>query len=84
MYVEGYAIVFTEAILTTRFQLGFRASRQRLKDFVTPVADVDHVVLFRRSTSGWIRVTGFENFCAAFRMSFLGFGNSSHILETNY
>ncbi|TPX10832.1 uncharacterized protein E0L32_008221 [Thyridium curvatum] len=47
--------------------LGFRASRQRLKDFVTPVADVDHVEIFRRSTSGWIRVTGFENFCAAFQ-----------------
>lgn len=63
---------FTEAILTARFQLGFHASRQRLKDFVTPVADVDHVEIFRGSTSGWIRVTGFENFCAAFRMSFLG------------
>ncbi|KAJ4391462.1 hypothetical protein N0V93_005079 [Gnomoniopsis smithogilvyi] len=37
-----------------------------MKDYVRQVCDVDHVEIFQKSTSGWIRVKGRENFDKAY------------------
>lgn len=49
-------------------QLPFNTTWQGLKDFIKPVSTVDHVEIFPRSTSGWVRVTGYDNFRAVFGM----------------
>ncbi|PSS03741.1 hypothetical protein BD289DRAFT_478236 [Coniella lustricola] len=46
--------------------LPFNVSWQQMKDYVRQVCEVDHVEIFQRSTSGWVRVRGQENFEAAF------------------
>lgn len=46
--------------------LPFDATWQQLKDFVREVATVDHVAIFKNSTSGWVKVTGHDNFTKAF------------------
>ncbi|KAF3769941.1 hypothetical protein M406DRAFT_325421 [Cryphonectria parasitica EP155] len=46
--------------------LPFNTSWQQIKDYVRQVCEVDHVELFQRSTSGWVRVKGRKNFEAAF------------------
>lgn len=51
-------------------QLPFNASWQQLKDFVRQKCTVDHVEIFPKSTSGWVRVRGLDNFNAAFGMVF--------------
>lgn len=52
--------------LTGTFQLPFNVSWQEVKDHVRQVCAVDHVEIFPKSTSGWVRVKGFEHFRAAF------------------
>lgn len=47
-------------------QLPFNVSWQEVKDHVRQVCVVDHVEIFPRSTSGWVRVKGIEHFKAAF------------------
>lgn len=47
-------------------QLPFNVSWQEVKDHVRQVCVVDHVEIFPKSTSGWVRVKGFEHFKAAF------------------
>lgn len=55
-----------DALLIGNLQLPFTASWQQIKDYVRQVCDVDHVEIFQKSTSGWVRVNGRENFDAAF------------------
>ncbi len=50
----------------TCVQLPFSATWQQVKDFLRQVAPVEHVEIFPRSTSGWIRVRGHDNFKAVF------------------
>ncbi|KUI65013.1 hypothetical protein VM1G_00164 [Cytospora mali] len=46
--------------------LPFNTTWQGLKDHIKPVCTVDHVVIFPKSTSGWVRVKGYQNFKAVF------------------
>ncbi|ROW12329.1 hypothetical protein VMCG_00420 [Cytospora schulzeri] len=46
--------------------LPFNTTWQGLKDYIKPVCTVDHVEIFPKSTSGWVRVNGYKNFRAAF------------------
>ncbi|KAJ0118331.1 hypothetical protein J7T55_009114 [Diaporthe amygdali] len=48
--------------------LPFNVSWQEVKDHVRQVCAVDHVEIFPKSTSGWVRVKGFEHFRAAFEL----------------
>ena len=50
-------------------QLPFHATWQELKDFVRQVVDVEHVAIFPKSTSGWVKIKGRENFVKAYSTS---------------
>lgn len=53
-------------LLIGNLQLPFNVSWQQIKDYVRQVCEVDHVEIFQKSTTGWVRVKGRENFDAAF------------------
>lgn len=53
-------------LLIDNLQLPFNVSWQQIKDYVRQVCEVDHVEIFQKSTTGWVRVKGRENFDAAF------------------
>lgn len=59
----------SNALLIGNLQLPFNVSWQQMKDYVRQVCDVDHVEIFQKSTSGWVRVKGRENFDKAFGMA---------------
>lgn len=59
----------SNALLIEKLQLPFTVSWQQIKDYVRQVCDVDHVEVFQKSTSGWVRVKGRENFGKAFSMT---------------
>lgn len=61
--------LISSALLIGNLQLPFNVSWQQIKDYVRQVCDVDHVEVFQKSTSGWVRVKGRENFDRAFGMS---------------
>ncbi|KAL2213600.1 hypothetical protein CC79DRAFT_1327504 [Sarocladium strictum] len=58
--------------------LPFETSWQQLKDWLRPHCEVDHIEVFKTSTSGWVRLRGKRNFDKAWR-KFYAVGNRPHL-----
>ncbi len=69
MCVHSYTLQHAVALplvaifaLTRCPQLPFHSTWQDFKDYIRQAADVDYVMIFPKSTSGWVRVLKRENF----------------------
>ncbi|KAL6924893.1 hypothetical protein FSHL1_002141 [Fusarium sambucinum] len=63
--------------------LPFGTKWRKLKDWIRRACVVDHIEVFQSSTSGWVRVNGFENFEKAWGLLNGGIFNGRSIIASD-